>query len=213
MDVAVVTRVNIVVDGPISGGDQRVASTDDSLTWQTLNRHVIHDAYPWVRLTSEHVRLPNGVEIPDFYRVDIAPYVMMFAITSQGQVVMTQHYKHGPQVLSLELPAGYIEESDPLESAKRELREETGLQSDQWQPLGRYFVDGNRGCGWMYAYLARECLVVGDPQPESTEMIQLVFKSLDEIFELWRNDHIPNIGASLIIGRALLELGYLRTAP
>jgi ADP-ribose pyrophosphatase len=179
--------------------------------WLVLGRHVLHDAYPWVRLSSEHVRLPNGVEISDFYRVEISPYVMIFPQLAAGEAMLVQHYKHGPQILSLELPAGYIEEAEPLQSAQRELREETGLYSDDWHFLGRYFIDGNRGCGWVYAYLARACTVVGHPQPESTELIRLVAKSLDEIYELWRNGHIPNVAASLIIGRALLELGYLRT--
>jgi len=88
--------------------------------WKVLNRQVLHDAMPWVRLTSEHVRLPNGVEIEDFYRVDINPYVMMFAITEEGHVALIEHYKHGPEAVSLELPAGYIENNDnPLDTARR----------------------------------------------------------------------------------------------
>jgi ADP-ribose pyrophosphatase len=185
-------------------------SNPNNRVWEILDTEVLHDAYPWVRLSREHVRLTNGVEIEDFYRVDIAPYVTMFAINTQGQVVMVEHYKHGPQIVSLELPAGYIEAEDtPLASAQRELREETGLQSERWLFLGRYFIDGNRGCGWVYAYLAQDCTVAGDPEHEASEIMQIGFKSLDELYDLWRNGHIPNVAASLIIGRALLELGYL----
>jgi 8-oxo-dGTP pyrophosphatase MutT (NUDIX family) len=178
--------------------------------WKVLNRQVLHDAMPWVRLSSEHVRLPNGVEIENFYRVDITPFVMIFAQREDGCVAMIEHYKHGPQTISLEIPAGYIEDAgDPLGAARRELREETGLVSEDWQSLGRQFIDGNRGCGWVYGFLARNATRAGAPQPEDTEIMTVHFKSLDEIYDLWRADQIFNVAAVSIIGRSLLELGYL----
>jgi ADP-ribose pyrophosphatase len=168
---------------------------------------------PWVRLTTEHVRLPNGVEIENFYRVDITPYVMMFAQREDGRVAMIEHYKHGPETVSLEIPAGYIEDNDdPLETARRELREETGLVSDDWLSFGRQFIDGNRGCGWVYAFLARNAIYVGAPQPEDTEIMTVHFKTLDEVYDLWCANKILNVAAVSIIGRSLLELGYLGKA-
>jgi len=179
--------------------------------WRVLRQTVLHDAYPWVRLSSEHVALPNGVEIPDFYRVDISPYVMVFAVREDDHVAMIEHYKHGPRMVSLELPAGYIESDDPLSDAQRELREETGLVSDHWQALGSYFIDGNRGCGRVHAFLARHATMEGAPQREDTEIMTVHFKSLDEVFTLWQANTIENIAAGQIIARALLELGYLHT--
>lgn len=178
--------------------------------WQVLRQVVVHDAWPWVRLSREHVRLPNGVEIPDFYRVEIAPYVMMFAQCEDGQVALVEHYKHGPGLVSLELPAGYIEEGEaPLISAQRELREETGLVSTDWQALGTYFIDGNRGCGWVHSYLARAAAYAGEPQREPEELMTIHFRPLDEVYSLWQSGQITNVAAALTIGRSLLELGYL----
>lgn len=167
---------------------------------------------PWVRLSSEHVRLPNGVEIPDFYRVDIAPYVSIFALTQDGQVALVEHYKHGPGIVSLELPAGYIENPEnPLQDAQRELREETGLVSEDWTALGRYFIDGNRGCGWMYAFLARGAVASATQQLEDTELITLHFRPLAEVHRLWREGLIFNVTAMGLIGRALAELEVLKS--
>ncbi len=177
--------------------------------WQVLKRTVLHDALPWVRLSSEHVRLPNGVEIEDFYRVEINPYVMMFVLRPDRRVVMVEHYKHGPQEISLELPAGYIDPADtPLSAAQRELREETGLASDHWQGLGRYFIDGNRGCGWVHAFLATDAQPVAAPQREPTELMTIHDKTLPELFALWQRGQIINAASMGIIGRALYEIGY-----
>jgi ADP-ribose pyrophosphatase len=100
---------------------------------------------PWLRVSAEHVRLPNGVEIPDFYRIEMPDWAQVFAVTEDGHVAMIEHYKHGPRAASLELPAGYLEPGeDPEVAARRELHEETGLIADDWRSLGHYFMDGNR---------------------------------------------------------------------
>jgi ADP-ribose pyrophosphatase len=181
------------------------------LSWQILKQTVLHDS-SWLRLLLEHVRLPNGVEIEDFYRIEMTPYVMMFAVDRKGRVAMVEHYKHGPHQVSLELPAGYIEEDDPLETAKRELLEETGLASEDWMYLGKYFKDGNRGCGWVYGFLARNANPVGETHHEATEIMTIHFKPLDEVYNLWRSGEINNVSSLGIIGRSLLELGYLQKA-
>lgn len=178
--------------------------------WEVLKSTVIHDALPWVKLSSEHVRLPNGVEIQDFYRVEIHSYVTLFPVRADGQVALVEHYKHGPQVISLELPAGYIDAGEtPLEAAQRELAEETGLVSEDWMDLGRYFIDGNRGGGWSYGFLARNAYQAGQPQPEDTELMTIHYKSLEDVYRLWRANHIMNAVAMGLIGRCLLELDYM----
>jgi ADP-ribose pyrophosphatase len=180
------------------------------LTWQILSQHVLYDGLPWLRLSSEHVRLPNGVEITDFYRIEMRSYVSIFALTKDHQVALVEHYKHGPGMVSLELPAGYIEEGDdPLETAKRELREETGLTGEDWLPLGRYFIDGNRGCGWNYGFLVQNVCLVGEPQLENTEVMTLHFKPLEKVYALWYAGEITNAAMLGIVGYALARVGYL----
>lgn len=179
------------------------------MNWQVLKQTILYDS-AWLRLLKEHVHLPNGVEIQDFYRIEMIPYVMMFAVDRQGRVAMVEHYKHGPHQVSLELPAGYIEEENPLETAKRELLEETGLVSDDWVALGKYFKDGNRGCGWVYGFLARSAEQTSETHHEATEIMTIHFKSLDEVYQLWQSGQINNVSSFGIIGRSLLELGYLQ---
>lgn len=179
--------------------------------WQTLQETIIYDAMPWVRLSSEHVRLPSGVEIEDFYRVDINPYVMMFAITDDQEVIFVEHYKHGPQAVSVELPAGYVDaQESPLDAAQRELREETGYESRQWTDLGRQFIDGNRGCGWVYSFLAQKCRQTGQLSHEPTELMTLHHKTLAETYQMWMANTVHNVASQAIIGRSFIEIGYLK---
>ena len=180
------------------------------MTWEVLDQKLLYDATPWLKLFQEHVKLPNGVEMPDYFRVEMASYATIFAVSEDGQVALVEHYKHGPRVMSLEPPAGYIEPGDdPLVSAQRELQEEAGLQSENWQPLGRYFIDGNRGCGWMYGFLAQRAYRVGQPQLEATEIMTLRMVPLEEVYTFWLEGKFVNAPAMGLVGYALAKLGYI----
>jgi len=172
--------------------------------WETLSSRVLLDCSPWLRVSSEHVRLPNDVQIADFYRIDMPEWSQVFAITDDGRVPMVEHYKHGPGVVSLELPAGYLEADEDTETgARRELLEETGFEASSWRYLGRYFLDGNRGCGGSHLFVARGAVQVSEPRCEESEILTLRLLTLDEVRAAWIGGQIRNIATAAAVGLAL----------
>jgi ADP-ribose pyrophosphatase len=175
--------------------------------WQVLSSTELLDRLPWLRVSAEHVRLPNGHEITEFYRIDMPEWAQTFALTEDGRVAMIEQYKQGPAVVSLELPAGYVEAGEPPEqAARRELREETGLVADDWCYLGRYFMDGNRGCGASHIFLVRGARQVGTPELDTSEMIAQRRLTLAEVRAAWRSGRIHNLGTIAAVGLALAIL-------
>jgi 8-oxo-dGTP pyrophosphatase MutT (NUDIX family) len=175
--------------------------------WKVLSQKVLIDGRPWLRVFTEHVRLPNGHEIPDFYRIEMPEWSQVFALTEDGHVAMIEHYKHGAGMVSLELPAGYLEEGeDPESGARRELREETGLESDNWCYLGRFFIDGNRGCGASHTFLVRHARQISAPDLEESEIITQRRLSLDEVRAAWLGGKITNMSTVGAVGLALATL-------
>lgn len=182
--------------------------------WEVLSKKVVLDAAPWINVTREHVRLPNGAEMSDFFKVNLVPFAVIFAVTDEQNVVMVEHYRHGPGRVVLELPAGDIggalTEANALESAQRELLEETGYEAEQWRFLGRFYMDSNRGCGEAWGYLATGARCTSEQATEDTEIIQVSPLPLEAVREKWLNATIDYVGASAIVGLALAHLGALK---
>jgi 8-oxo-dGDP phosphatase len=66
--------------------------------------------------------------------------VAVMAIDDDDQVLVLSQYRHACQRRMIELPAGLLDVSGepPLEAAKRELREEGGIEADTWEYLLEY---------------------------------------------------------------------------
>jgi ADP-ribose pyrophosphatase len=175
--------------------------------WQTLSSEALLVRRPWLSVSVEHVRLPNGHEIGDYYKIEMPEWAQVFVLTDDEQVAMIEQYKHGPGLDSLELPAGYLDPGeDPETCARRELLEETGLEAPDWRYLGRYFMDGNRGCGATHIFLAQHARQVRPPNLEDTEIIAQRRLTLEEVRTAWLGGRITNLSTIAAVGLALAAL-------
>ena len=109
------------------------------------------------------------------------PSVAIVAVDAQDRVVLVRQPRVPAGGTLLELPAGGVEEGEaPLETAKRELAEETGLHGGEWTELAAFFTTPGFCDEKMHLYLARG-LDEGDAQPEGSEDIELVRVPLAEV--------------------------------
>jgi ADP-ribose pyrophosphatase len=173
--------------------------------WEVLARRELLDCSPWLKVFVETVRLEDGqTVIPDFYHIAIPPYVIVFALTTDRRVALIEQYKHAVGTRVLELPAGYIEPGEePLIGAQRELLEETGLRAASWQALGAFTVDGNRGCGLAYAYLAQGAEQIAAPDPGDLERQTVRLVDLEQLRDMWLTGGFPTLAAMAVIGLGL----------
>lgn len=151
-------------------------------TWKTLSRTPVLHTGKFLSLEMHAVELPDGRVIEDWPWVITPDYVNVAAVTPEGTFLAFRQVKYGVEGTSLAAVGGYIEPGeDPLTAAQRELREETGYAAAQWEALGTYRVDANRGAGMAHFFLARQAQPVARRDADDLEEQELLLLTRAEI--------------------------------
>jgi 8-oxo-dGTP pyrophosphatase MutT (NUDIX family) len=151
-------------------------------SWQVLSSRKVLDRPPWLTVWEQEVKLPNGQTIKDYLVADARDYAMVFALGEDGMVPLVHQYKHGAGHILHDLPAGYLNAGEPpLAAAQRELREETGLTAPDWQALGSFVVDSNRGNTRAHLFLARAARQTDRQELDDTEDLNVSFHTVDDV--------------------------------
>lgn len=81
----------------------------------------------WATLRVDEVELPTGIIKNDYFVLEYPDWANAIAVTEEGKIIMVKQYRHGGNIVSLEIPGGVIDDGeDPETAVKRELLEETG---------------------------------------------------------------------------------------
>lgn len=159
--------------------------------WDVLEERVVY-ADRWVRVILSRVRLPNGREYTytTLWRV---PGAAVVALNEQGEILLLREYRHPLGEVVYQLPGGLVDAGEsPLETARRELREETGYEAEHWKRLG--VVQDNPGLidGATTLFLARGVRKVAAPTREWTEFHAVGWYSLEWLREEVCRGHITD---------------------
>lgn len=158
--------------------------------WKMLDSRVIVDT-PWLTLKADRCITQSGVEIPNYYWFEGHHYVLVLGTTIDGKVILIEQYRHGAKEVLLEFPSGLIEEGEELlETAKRELKEETGYAAEEIIFERGLFTSPAISDKKGYLCFAKNLIKVGEQELEPTEHINVRLVDFDELQKLVDNNEL-----------------------
>ena len=158
--------------------------------WKSIkSEHLIHNQ--WLTVRKDHVILPTGVDIVDYYVLEYPDWVTVIAITDEGKYVMEQQYRHGIQQTCYEICGGTVEkDEDILIAAKRELKEETGYGGGTWSFFSKTAPNPAAMTNICYTFVAKGVYKTGEQTLERTEDIDVCEMTEEELLEVMKNGEI-----------------------
>jgi 8-oxo-dGTP pyrophosphatase MutT (NUDIX family) len=159
--------------------------------WKILNSKYLYKTNG-VALRVDQCEIPNG-NVFEPYVIETRTWVNIIALTKNREVVLVRQYRHGVQEVLLEIPAGIMDSEDesPLQTAKRELLEETGYTSENFFEVGRSYPNPATHTNMTYSFLALDVEHVGQQHLDETEEIEVSLMPFDEFVALAKRGDLP----------------------
>ncbi len=167
---------------------------------------------PYIEKTMKSERIYDGkilnlrvdtVELPDkkYSKREIVEHpgaVAIIAINENKEMIMIRQYRKAIDKILLEIPAGKLElNEEPIESAKRELKEETGYTADKIEYVMEFYTSPGFNNEKIYLFLAQG-LTEGEQELEVGEYIDVEKYNLDELMKMIKLGEI--VDSKTIIG-------------
>jgi len=178
--------------------------------WTILESKKIYQN-PWISLTEHQVLNPAGGK-GIYGEVHFENFAIgIIAIDEDDHICLVGQYRFPLKQYSWELPEGGGPlDGNPLDSAKRELLEETGLVAKEWTELLRMHLSNSVSDELGILYLAKD-FEQFEAEPEETEQLEVKKIPFETAFAMVMNGEITDSLSMVAIlkTKILLDKGLI----
>lgn len=139
----------------------------------------------WIKVRADECVTAEGVEISPYYVLEYPDWVFMVVVNEAKEVLITQQYRHGASKILYELPCGTVDKKDnsPLETAKRELLEETGFEGN-FDYVGPVFPNAATYINNLHIFLVQNPIQKKEPDDDPTEKLNFRFVPIEKVWQM-----------------------------
>jgi len=171
--------------------------------WKRRTRRVAYEN-PWITIWHDEVIRPDGE--PGVYGVvhfaNLA--VGVLALDEAGRVLLVGQHRYALDQYSWEIPEGGVPAGEsPLDGARRELREETGVEAAEWIEMSRSHLSNSVSDEEAVLFLATG-LTHGLATPDGTESLAIRWVPFDEVLAMTMDGRVTDAMTILAVHRAAL---------
>ena len=180
--------------------DHRTGNPPVGNPWTRRSRRLAYEN-AWIQVHHDDVTRPDGE--PGIYGVVHFRNraVGVVAIDAADRVVLVGQYRYTLDRYSWEIPEGGVPDGeDPLEGARRELREETGIEAATWRDIGAFDLSNSITDETGVLYLATD-LTDGQAAPDATEELHLRRVPFAEVVAMMDRGELLDAMSQLAIER------------
>ncbi|MCL4408131.1 MAG: NUDIX hydrolase [Thermotogae bacterium] len=154
-----------------------------------------------LHLYVDEVKLPNGHT--SFREVVRHPGASAVIVRSnEGKIILERQYRYPINEVLWEIPAGKLDlGEDPINCAKRELMEETGITARRWEKLGHIYTTPGFSDEKIYLYFASE-ISNGKTHLDEDEFVEVEYFTIDEVELMIVNNEIVDSKTTVAFFRA-----------
>jgi len=161
------------------------------MTWKKLSSRVIFDN-PWFTVREDHVVNPRGGENKYGHIHFKNKAIAIVPLDDEGNTWLVGQDRYTLGEYSWEVPmGGAASNEEPLDAAKRELKEETGLSAGKWTKIMRLHLSNSITDEEGFIFLAED-LSEGEPEFEETEKLEIRKMSLTDALDMVNRGQITD---------------------